>query len=183
MRGRFAIFAKWLWANTDTLTKWLQVAALIFTAIWAYFRFQTSEAPGLKTPLAVSNNLKWTSRGEPSPGSCWIEAIIEVNNPGVTTYDVRKVQQRTWRKNLKVQSRELEFMNFPQIENESPIAEISPQSLIVRRYAPKTDIHDSFTWLHNDRPEPGLYIFRADVEDKQGRILGSAASWTDQLCR
>jgi hypothetical protein len=183
MLARFGLIGQWLWTNTDGLTKWLQVLAVIFAAVWTYLRFQTSEAPSLKTPLSVSSVLRHTWRGDPDPGSCWVETVIEVRNLGITSFDVGSVRLRTWRKNLEPSSGKLEFVDFTQIEKDGPTSDMAPQSLIIGRYAPKTEIHDAFTWIYNGKPEPGLYIFMADVVDKRGSILGSAASWTDRLCR
>jgi len=30
---------KWIWANTEPLSKWIQILALIVAAYWAYVRF------------------------------------------------------------------------------------------------------------------------------------------------
>jgi hypothetical protein len=182
--NRLKVVSSWVWANTDSLTKWLQVTALISAALWTYFRFRTSEAPGLETPPTVSMILNWTWRPDPpSSGSCWVSTQVEVNDVGVTSFEVTKIRLKTWHQDLRLQPDKLNFIDVPQIEAAPPAVEVTPKSPIIRRFAPKVDIHDAFTWIVDGRPVPGFYVFYADIEDKRGAVLGSANGWTDRLCQ
>jgi flagellar biogenesis protein FliO len=43
-----------VWENTEKLTKWIQVIALVVTAVWVYFRFSEEEASSLETTFVVT---------------------------------------------------------------------------------------------------------------------------------
>jgi hypothetical protein len=40
-------FGQWIWANTDPLTKWLQVIALIAGGLWGLLIFEKFDVPRL----------------------------------------------------------------------------------------------------------------------------------------
>ena len=172
-----------IWENTDSITKWLQVTALIFAAIWTYFTFRITQEGGLQTPLDVGANLSFNWRPTPEPGSCWVTNVVNVKNDGVKSFVVGRVRLTNWRKDIQSPVGQPQFLNFPELEKSAPASVITPQSLLITLVAPKVNIHDAFTWIINDRPPSGLYIFRVDIEDQKGAVLGSAAAWTDRLCQ
>ncbi len=74
-----AALLKWIWANTEPLTKWIQVLALSVAAYWTYTRFLVGEKPSLETRLDITSSLRWEDPG-PSPGTCYVFFDVEVTS-------------------------------------------------------------------------------------------------------
>lgn len=172
----------WLWSNTDAITKWLQVVALLFAAIWTYLIFKDSQAPSLETGPAISNDLTFSNwRAQPAPGWCQINVAVTINNVGVKAFDVGGVRLRIWHQELKL-APGMNFIDLHTIEGHTPLFDQSPITTLTDHFPPKKNIHQGFNWLYSGEAPTGWYIFGASVMDKKGKQLGSADSWTGQLC-
>jgi hypothetical protein len=171
-----------IWKNTDNLTKWIQVAALVFAASWTYLTFRETQAPSLETPASVSAEINGNWRPEPAPGSCNMFAIFRVQDLGVKSFDVASSRVRLWRKPLPAQDRFL-FLDIPKFENESqPVDDIKSTVTLVGHYAPKTDLHATFNWIFYGQPSNDLFFAKIELLDKSGNPVGNAFAWDDQVC-
>src|SRR5215472_17366377 len=77
-----------IWDNTDSLTKWIQVIALAFAAIWTFLTFRETQAPTLRTPAGVGANLSVNWHGNPQAGYCWVQATFTISDEGANSFDV-----------------------------------------------------------------------------------------------
>lgn len=182
-RSIFTRTGNWIWANTDSITKWLQVIALIVTASWVYFKFRTTEAGALETPAFVSTTLHGDWRNDPAPGSCWIDFNVTIRNDGLTTFEVASTQLSVWRIDPMEQPDTFTFVDLSKIEQTDVLTQKSPASILIDKFPTKTARQADFTWVYAKMPHEGLYVFKATALDVSGKTLGSAASWTDRLCR
>jgi hypothetical protein len=174
--------AEILWRNTDSVTKWIQVAALVFAAAWTFWTFREKEAPSLETPARVSVEIREKWHQEPTPGYCWVSAVFSVADQGVKSFDVASVEVSTWRINLPTTQTSPFFIDIPAFEKNKPLATLHPSSGLIGRYAPKTDLHDAIEWIFYGQPSTDLFLTRIEVFDKSNKSLGQASAW-DQICR
>ena len=182
-KTRIAKIAKAIWSNTDDVTKWIQVAALVFAASWTYLTFRETEAPSLESPAHVSDELKGNWRPEPAPGSCSVSSLFGVANQGVQSFDVADVRVRLWRINLPARPGGYLFVDIPMLEGQyKPLADFNPTSPLTGHYAPKTDHHAGFTWIFYAPPSNDLFLSQIDAFDKAKHLVGQASEWSDQIC-
>lgn len=169
-----------IWANTDKITKWVQVLALVIAAYWAVTRFLLVDAPSLQRHAEVS-----TTRSEyfKLQSDCYVSQVVSIRNAGVRSFDITKIEIRAWRTNLPgLKSEDSKFVNFDEIEGSKPViqTELKPEAL-VRRYSPNDGSHQTFTW---DIPVGNfsLTIFRADAYSGDDKV-GYAEDYQSTICQ
>jgi hypothetical protein len=170
----------WIWSNTDNISKWVQVAALMVAGYWSYTRFFKVEAPSLETVTRVEiNKLRYT----PSVTSCRLTIPVVIYNEGHTSFDVGRVQLRGWRSvALQGTVGNPAYFNVNDMRNGTPVLNADPPADLVlnRGYPPGSHLDQAFTWdfigLH------GLYLFEVDVYDGDDKPLGRAFVWDEPSC-
>src|SRR5580658_8915784 len=82
------------WANTDTITKWVQLVVVLVGGLWTYYIYHETEASKTETTVDVGARLSpfWVN----TPGSkhCLARAEIGVRNQGIRSFDVTSAQVR-----------------------------------------------------------------------------------------
>jgi len=168
----------WVWSNTDAITKWLQVIALLFAACWTFLIFKDTQAPALETPPAVSIGLNGYLLEQ---SICQINAEVEINNIGLKSVEVANVHVRMWIEDLKL-STGLNYIDVNALENGTPTFDERPTTALNTRFPPRTDLHVGFLWIFSGPPNASWYLVRADAEDSKGHILGQADFLKYGLC-
>jgi len=174
-----------LWRNTDNATKWIQVFALVFAAIWTFQKFRQTEAPGLETSagFSVQLDLKYHQAPGAVSGYCRVYATFEIANSGVKSFDVASTRLRAWRISVPVQSDKPLFVDIRSLENRNkPFADINvPDMALARHYVPKSEAYSGYQWNFYGPPSTDLFIGDIEAYDKSGRLLGKAFNW-NEIC-
>jgi len=172
-----------IWANTDNLTKWIQVIALVFAAIWTFFTFRATEAPSLRTPAGVGASLTVSWHGNPQPPYCWVQASFSISDDGANSLEVGSTRVRVWRFPIGSQTQGNTMVDFAKLESStSPIADFRPDTVLNGHYGPKTKVHATFPWIFYGAPSSDLLFTQIDVLDKSNRPLGTASAWNNGIC-
>ncbi len=176
---------KAIWRNTDSITKWIQVVALVFAAVWTFLTFRETQAPSLETSAAVSAGMAYTWSPAPPTGHCAINVNFGVDDDGVKAFDVAYAQVRAWRTTVSTQSEGYRYLDIATLEKQlAPLATVRiDSSPLIGHYAPKTNLHDSFTWVFYGPPSDDLFFARIDIYDKSNGLLGQASAWTLGMCK
>jgi hypothetical protein len=185
LRQALKSYATSIWANTDPITKWVQVVALALAAYWTVTRYLLVEAPSLERNVGITSDL--TEEFRVSTG-CYVKYAITINNGGNVSFDVSKIQIRGWRANLPglSGSEESQFLNLDVLESSKLIVDTDrdfswfPAEGLVRHYSSKQNFTQSFSWVIPVRNST-LCIFRADVYSGQ-QWLGHSRSARVGLC-
>lgn len=178
---------KKIWENTDSITKWIQVVALCFAAIWTFTTFRETQAPSLETPGVVSGHLEWQAHQDPPSGFCSVSAIFSVENQGIKPFDVASAKIRFWRITMPARASGYHFFNLPEIEDNNrslpPRIINSPSvSPLIGRFPPKKGVHDVFEMMFYGPSSTDWVIARIDTYDKSGNLLGQASAWSEGIC-
>jgi hypothetical protein len=175
----------WIWNNTDPLTKWLQVIALVAAAGWTFYTFRGLEAGSLEKTVGLGIDLRPAWRTDSSPPSCWALLTVDVNNVGVRSFDIAKLSLQVRRIDLPDRTTgSSSFLDMWKLEHDNPpFYDLTPNSALIRHFSPKAELHDGFTLIFYGRPQPGLYIFRAEIFDESGKSIAFGRFWTDRLCQ
>jgi hypothetical protein len=176
-----------IWKHTDKITKWIQVAALVFAAGWTFWTFRETQASSLETPATVAARLDWRMSSAPPKGYCSITATFEVTDQGTKSFDVAYATVRAWRTNMPAQAEGYQYINISDLERKiAPLSNLriehSEDSPIVGHYAPRTSIHAGFPWVFYGPASNDLFFARIDAYDKSGVLLGEASAWTEGMC-
>jgi hypothetical protein len=182
-----------LWSNTDPISKWVQVVALVVAAYWTYTTFNLGEAPALKPNALVLGTL--TSEDIEGGAGCYVEFQVSVENIGKTAFDVRKVWLRAWRTEIpkpalnesdKVPHDALQYVDIDGLQNSTPIVDkVIDKGNLVAHYLPQNETGQTFTWTLNRAPSQFLYLFRADAvigDDSLDAPHNYGPQWRDDLC-
>lgn len=180
-----AKFFRTIWENTDSLTKWIQVMALVFAAVWTFLIFRATVFPGIDIPPEVSASI--SGRLNPGSDGCSISAVFGVSNNGMKDFSVARIDVSSWRMTLPPQSTGYYFMDVIFLEdNNAPLWKYSydkpRQSPLITVFTPKTGMHQSLIWTIFGSRSSELSIFRVQVYDKKGIQLGDASAWGYDLC-
>jgi hypothetical protein len=84
----------WVWNNTDSLTKWIQVVALIVAGYWAYTRFVRVDAPSLEPTGEMDVKV---DQDETYP--CDLKIRLTIKNTGHTPFDINGLTFNAWKVN------------------------------------------------------------------------------------
>jgi len=173
--------SKVIWANTDNITKWIQVVALVFAAVWTFWKFFLTEVPSLQTPLQVQASVRKEWHQEPAPGACWVLAVFNVANQGVKSFDVAFAEVRTWRVTLPARDGNYAFVDVTSHENDTPLTHTHLASPIAGHYAPKKGVIHTLSWIFYGPPSSDLLLTQIVLFDKSNEPVGQASAW-NQIC-
>ena len=176
-------FAAAFWRNTDSITKWIQVIALVLAAVWTIMTFEFGEAVFLKPIASVDGDLSWA----PVEGSndCYVTFDNTLKNVGKTAFDVNKVVIKIWRTPVPSSGTKLDspsYLDFDKLETSSPFFEKAiPEGNLVRHFPPGVGSGQTFLWIFRSQSQ-SIHLFRADVFDSRGNSLGFGRQWKEGIC-
>ena len=173
---------KWIWANTEPLTKWIQVVALIVAAYWAYTRFSLGEKPALETRVSVTSHLS-TEPG-PVPNTCYVFLDYNLSNQGVASFDIKSVHIRAWRSELpKIAIDRPLFIDTKELEHGRQVVDNNSLALLNMHFAPGETAGRTFTWVFS-KQKPAFHLFQVDVDAANGNDVKhiSTQTWSQDVC-
>jgi hypothetical protein len=173
----------WTWANTDFLTKWIQVVALTVAAYWTYTRFLVGEKPSLETRVDITSNLKWENRG-PKSGTCYVFFDVQLKNIGISSFAVRGARIRAWRSELPILGNGLaQFLDVDELEHGQNVIDRSNLRLLDMDFAPGERAGRTFSLIFREQP-PAIYLFRIDMDAERNGSLThiSTRTWSQNIC-
>jgi len=177
--GRIKILGSWIWANTDSITKWMQVAALIVAGYWAYTRFFRVEAPSLEPVAHVGFQVDENGEGD----LCRVAINVDISNEGRSSFDVKKLRIRIWRSTApRPTTGSPAYFDVNRMEQGELVVDANPPSDLELQggyFPPGSKYHQTFTW--DFRKLDGVYLVRADAYDLRG-ILSSGRVWSQWSC-
>lgn len=173
--------AKWVWNNTERITKWIEVAALVVAAFWAYTRFLTGEKPSLETRVKMTVNLNGERPG-PTADSCYVYFTVQLANQGVVSFNVHNIHVRAWHSKIAIPVKEdVQAIDLQKLQLSEMILDSKEQ--LNMDFSPGESTSQTYSWVI--RVHPGIYLFRADldaVNRKGARKDISASAWSQNLC-
>jgi hypothetical protein len=172
---------KWIWENTDSITKWLQVLALVFAAIWTYVVFRDTEAPSLETPVAVGAALDGKLIDQ---STCELVASFDINNPGLRTVAVDKIRVRLWTWPIKADrmNGKLYYLDLDR-PPATTLFDQMPTTALIAKYAPKTHLYAFFAFHYaGGSPAESYFLARADALDSKQKLIGYAYALKRNIC-
>jgi hypothetical protein len=175
-------FMKWIWKNTEPLSKWIQIVALIVAAYWAYVRFSLGEKPTLETRVSVSSHLST----EPGPiqGTCYVFLDYNLSNQGVASFDTQSVHIRAWRSELPKLATDMpQFIDPKELEHGRQIIDNNSSELLKMHFSPGESAGRTFTWVFL-KQKPAFHLFQVDVEAANGKGIKhiSTQAWSQDVC-
>ncbi len=173
---------KWIWANTEPLSKWIQVGALVVAAYWAYTRFSLDEKPALETRVRVTSHL--TTEPGPVPNTCYVFLDYSLSNQGVSSFDIKSVHIRAWRSELpKVATDTPRFIDTGELERGRQVVDNNSLELLDMHFAPGETSGRTFTWIFS-KQKPAFTLFQVDVEAVSGKDIKhiSTQTWSQDVC-
>jgi len=173
---------KWIWANTEPLSKWIQVVALILAAYWAYFRFSLGEKPTLETRISVTSHLS-TEPG-PIPDTCYVFLDYSLSNQGVASFDIQSVHIRAWRSELPKLATDMpQFIETKELEHGRQVVDNNSLELLNMHFSPGESAGRTFTWIFL-KQKPAFHLFQVDVEAANGKDIKhiSTQTWSQDVC-
>ncbi len=176
-------YARWVWANTDHISKWIQIIGLAVAAYWAYTRFRVGEKPSLEIRVDASEHLKYESPG-PFPNSCYVYFDLLLTNQGAVSFDVKGARIRAWRATIPEQlTSSPMYIDPKELEHGQQIIDISRTNLLDMHFSPGESAGRTFTWVLR-KPPPGIYLFMIDLNaiNARERKHISLTTWSQNLC-
>jgi hypothetical protein len=173
---------KWIWTNTEPLSKWIQVVALILAAYWAYFRFSLGEKPTLETRISVTSHLS-TEPG-PIPDTCYVFLDYSLSNQGVASFDIQSVHIRAWRSELPKLATDMpQFIDTKELEHGRQVVDNNSLELLNMHFSPGESAGRTFTWIFL-KQKPAFHLFQVDVEAANGKDIKhiSTQTWSQDVC-
>jgi hypothetical protein len=179
------VYRRWVWTNTDPLTKWLQIVALIVAAYWAYSRFTFVEAPSLE-PIVIVTSKLYRSEPNPIPSTCIVTFQVIVRNEGSVSFDVKGVDVRGWPFIVDKPNSSLPtYVDVGKIQGLKPIVDAPSASLhsqyLIGHYSPKSARDETFSWIFA-APTASSYLFEADVKGSDDKILRDTRLFSLGIC-
>jgi hypothetical protein len=176
-----------IWANTDSITKWIQVVALVVAAYWAYTRFFIVEAPSLQpTAHLTFDELRCNEEGNTcssAANACRIKIAVTVKNDGRSSFDVGRVQIRAWRSDKPQPTAQAPaYFDVDKMEHGTPVlnSDPPPDLFLNRHYPPGSQYDQSFSWEFARLD--GVYVFRVDAYNDQKKLLSNVRVWRELVC-
>jgi hypothetical protein len=173
--------SRWLkavWDNTDNITKWLQIVALIVAGYWAYTRFRVGEAPSLEPRLGIGTQGPNIYPG-PTQGTCHVQTDVVVSNDGKTSFDLKSVHLEVFHSNLPQPSDRirapLDERVFEEPSNRLFEGDVL-LPLLLRHYAPGDHNDQTMSWIIRNQPNQ-IYLIKitANAIDKHGHTLSAVS--------
>jgi len=169
----------WIWANTDNITKWIQIVALIVAGYWAYTRFFRTEAPSLETAASLELDVNEHQVGD----SCRVTISVGIINKGRSSFDVGRVQIRGWHSGApQAAVASPVYFDLNKMEQGTKVLDADPPSdlFLNQHYPPGRQGHQTFDWEF--KRLDGLNLFRVDAYDRRGTLLSNARHWELRSC-
>jgi hypothetical protein len=173
---------KWIWANTEPLSKWIQILALIVAAYWAYVRFSLGEKPALETRVSVTSHL--SVEPGPVPDTCYVFLDYSLSNQGIAPFDIRSVHIRAWRSELPQLAPKMpQFIDTKELEHGQQVIDSSSSELLNMHFAQGESCGRTFSWIF-PKQKPAFHIFQVDVEASNGNDIKhiSTQTWSQDVC-
>jgi hypothetical protein len=185
MGARLTSAFRAFWKNTDNITKWVQVIALVVTAGWVFWRFQLLEMPSSLRRPGVSTNLSSELVRGTNGATCDLKLEIKIENSGLTSFKVSKIQVSGWRLPFPTPSPNTPlFLDAEKIELANTFIRYDYVDPALRRtYLPSTNYLATLSWTIQSAEKDFLYYFKAVALDENGSQIGYGTSWHDNLCR
>ena len=106
---------------------------------------------------------------------------------GQSFEDIESVGLETWLTGIREELRNKTYRPQPvrRVKIPKPGGGERPLGIpciFCRHFSPQQTAWQTFDWIWTDKPQPGLYIFQAVIQDRHGAQLGLAQTWTDHLC-
>jgi hypothetical protein len=180
---RISRIVQWVWANTDTIAKWVQIVALFVAAYWAYTRFLTGEKPTLEERVDVSTALT-DERPGPFPGTCYVYFNLKLRNQGIASFDTDGVHIQAWRSDMTPPSSAIATYIDPlEFEHGQKIVDVSDAKLLNMHFGPGESAERDFAWVFHAEP-PGVYFFSVDIDSITGHAHKHihAETWSQSIC-
>jgi hypothetical protein len=175
---------RWMWANTDSITKWIQILALAVAAYWTYTRFLSGEKPSLETRVNISTSLKDEKPG-PAPGTCYVYLDVQLQNQGTVSFDATGARIRAWRSSLPLPPapRTIQYLNPKDFERGQQLIDNSDPDLLKMHFSPGESAGRTYTWVFRAQPR-GIYLFKVDIETSNGAEHKhiTTQTWSQNLC-
>jgi hypothetical protein len=172
----------WIWANTDNITKWIHVVALVVAGYWTYTRFIRVEAPSLEPVARVmtKDNTPSITRHD---GLCRFNIGIIVRNEGHSSFEIRRVQIQGWQSSApQPQAGNPAYFDVKKMQEGTQILKVDslPDSFLNRPYPPGSQYDQNFEWDFK-RIDP-IWMFEVTAYGKDDKPLGSVRQWADYGC-
>jgi hypothetical protein len=168
----------WIWANTDNITKRIQVLALVVAAYWAYTRFFKVEAPSLETTAALDLKLDQYQ----SSGECLVRLDVTLRNIGHSSFDVKNAHISAWHSDppRPTDASPVYFDLTKMREGQDLLNEEPPDLLLDQHHPPGSAASQDFTF--GFKQLKGLYLFAVTSYDVHGNMLSRANKWSAWSC-
>jgi hypothetical protein len=173
-------FFRWIWANTDKITKWAQIVGLILAGYWTYTKFFRVEAPSLAIVAQIElNHPSITQHGD----SCRLRIPIIIHNEGHTSFDVGRLQIQGWHSEKPLATMESPaYFNMKMLKEGKLFLNVDslPDSYLNKNYPPGYSYDQDFQWdfKHIDP----LFLFEINAYDKENKLLNSVRWWGEEPC-
>lgn len=173
----------WIWTNTDTIAKWVQIVALFVAAYWAYTRFLAGEKPTLEERVDISATLT-DERPGPFPGTCYVYFTLKLRNQGIASFDTDGIHIQAWRSGLVHPSSGIATYIDPiAFTHGEKIVDMADPNLLNMHFAPGESAERDFAWIFRAEPT-GIYFFSVDIDSISGQALKHihTETWSQNLC-
>jgi hypothetical protein len=172
---------RWVWTNTDKITKWIQVIALAAAAYWAYTRFLAGEKPSLETRVGVTSSLRGEKPG-PAPDLCYVFLNVGLTNQGVASFDVQTIHVLAWHSEIPMPTMGLvQSIDLEEVAHGQKI--IDRDENLDMHFSPGESTSQTYAWVV--REQPGIYLFRAEMDAASSTRVSKhirAQAWSQNLC-
>src|ERR1700734_1616659 len=78
----------------DTISKVVQMIAILVAGWWAYNQFFITVKPGLELRGDVNTELNWNKSSDPT--DCQVGLVVSLDNTGLSSFDVTWIGVRGW---------------------------------------------------------------------------------------
>jgi hypothetical protein len=182
--NRLGKIGKWIWSNTDPLTKWLQILAFALAGYWTLTIFVLSESPSLEPRASARIDVEVRYQGD----ACYVDLNIDVHNSGKRSFDVAMVRIQGWQSELPVPQGWQTYVDVEKLEVGKPLIEKildhNNPGHLVAHYVPDAHWIQSFRWVVGTLT-PKEYVFKVEVLDCVGcdhKPLAYGRALRESLC-
>ena len=171
---------RWIWANTDSISKWVQVVALVLAGYWSYTHFFKVEAPSLATVAHVELA---SIDFNPDDIGCQLHIGVVIQNDGRTSFDVGRTQVLGWRSQVpRATAENPAYLNIDEMRKGERVlsADSVPDSYLNKNYPPGSSYDQDFVWEFKSLD--GLYLFEITSIDRNDKLLNSVRNWGLRNC-
>jgi hypothetical protein len=144
------------WKQTDKITKWLQILALVVAGVWAIRNFSVVDKPSLELSPLVSTGLDINPAWEKNV--CQVRYGVTITNTGKVPFDVDRITFEGW------------FTEIPKLMPTPEATFINPDDFRHgRQIAKKT--------ISADKPHPAVYLLSIILQGRSRTkiLVGSYA--------